>query len=263
MNEKAVPPPDKIFDDGRAYEAMMGDWSRRAGHVFLDWINPSNGLNWLDVGCGSGAFTALLAERCAPKSIHGIDPSEPQLIYARHRKLPCPAQFQAGDAQALPYPDNSFDAAVMALVIFFVADPAKGVAEMARVTKPGGIVGAYVWDVMNGGSPVSRFEQQMPGTRFRPSPTASSMAALEGFWRDAGLEAIETRAITVERSFPDFDTLWSMSINGTVLKPQVAALPPDEAEAVKQRVRAVFPPAADGSITYSGTANAISGRVPV
>ena len=89
------------------------------------------------------------------------------------------------------------------------------------------------------------------------------MNALQDFWRGAGLEAIESRAITVQRSFPDFDTLWTLSINGTVPKPQIAALPQAEIEAAKERVRERLAAAADGSIIYSATANVIFGRVPV
>src|SRR5882672_7389748 len=114
------------FDDGAAYERMMGAWSRLAGEIFLDWIAPRPGLRWVDVGCGNGAFTELVVERCAPAEVHGIDPSEGQLKYARARPGTRMAEFRQGDAMALPFPDNLFDLAVMALVIFFVPDPAKG-----------------------------------------------------------------------------------------------------------------------------------------
>src|SRR4051812_30481386 len=133
------------FDDGAAYERYMGKWSQLAGETFLDWLAPAAGLRWLDVGCGNGAFTEMLVERCAPLSVHGIDPSEAQLAYARSRAASRVAQFQPGDAMALPFPDNAFDAAVMPLVIFFVPEPARGVAEMARVVSPGGLVAAYAW----------------------------------------------------------------------------------------------------------------------
>jgi trans-aconitate methyltransferase len=73
------------FNDGDAYEHSMGVWSRLAGEIFLDWLPPIPGLNWLDVGCGSGAFTELLAQRCSPASIHGIDPAEGLLAFARTR----------------------------------------------------------------------------------------------------------------------------------------------------------------------------------
>src|SRR3954469_19632463 len=119
------------FDDGAAYERYMGEWSRLAGETFLDWLAPKSGLRWLHVGCGNGAFTEMLVERCVPLSVQGIDPSEGQLAYARTRPASRVAQFRQGDAMALPFPDHVFDAAVMPLVIFFVPDPTKGVTEMA------------------------------------------------------------------------------------------------------------------------------------
>ena len=126
------------FDDGAAYEQMMGIWSRFAGEIFLDWLAPLSGLRWIDVGCGNGAFTQLLVERCAPAEVQGIDPSEGQLAFARTRSTSRVAEFRQGDAMALPFPAGRFDAAVMALVLIFVPDPAKGIAEMARVVRPGG-----------------------------------------------------------------------------------------------------------------------------
>jgi ubiquinone/menaquinone biosynthesis C-methylase UbiE len=112
-------------------------WSQLAGRVFLDWLAPSSGLRWIDIGCGSGAFTELLAQRCAPAEIQGIDPSEAQFAFARTRPALRETTFLRGDAMALPFEADRFDAAVMALVLFFVPDPAKGVAEMARVVCPG------------------------------------------------------------------------------------------------------------------------------
>ena len=139
------------FDDGAAYERMMGIWSRFAGDIFLDWLAPRPGLRWIDIGCGNGAFTELLVERCAPAEVQGIDPSEGQLAFARTRPAARVAEFRQGDAMALPFSDGRFDAAVMALVIFFVPDPPKGVAEMARVVCPGGTVATYAWDMLGGG----------------------------------------------------------------------------------------------------------------
>jgi len=117
--------PQIRYDDGAAYERMMGAWSRIAGEIFLDWLAPPRGLRWIDVGCGSGAFTELLVERCAPAEVQGIDPSEAQLSFARARPAGRIAKFHRGDALALPFGENNFDAAVMALVIFFVPDPTR------------------------------------------------------------------------------------------------------------------------------------------
>ena len=136
------------FDDGASYEQMMGIWSRSAGEIFLDWLAPPLGLRWIDIGCGNGAFTELLVERCSPAEVQGIDPSEEQLAFARTRPASRLAKFHQGDAMALPFADSSFDAAVMALVLVFVPDPAKGVSEMVRVVVPGGEVVTYMWDML-------------------------------------------------------------------------------------------------------------------
>src|SRR5258708_17174743 len=125
-------------EEGCAYEWMMGVWTQLAGSVFLDWLAPEPGLRWIDIGCGNGAFTELLVERCAPAEVQGIDPSPAQLAFARDRHKANVAKFQQGDAMALPFGDNEFDAATMALVIFFVPDPVNGVAEIASVVRPGG-----------------------------------------------------------------------------------------------------------------------------
>jgi SAM-dependent methyltransferase len=139
------------FTDGVSYERFMGRWSQLVGHAFLDWLAPAPGQRWLDVGCGNGAFTELITQRCAPKQVHGIDPSEAQLAHARQRALVAQATFVAGDAMALPYEAQRFDVTVMPLVIFFVPDPARGVAEMVRVAAPGAWVTAYAWDMFGGG----------------------------------------------------------------------------------------------------------------
>src|ERR1700719_1623728 len=91
------------FDDGAAYERMMGVWSRLVGEIFLDWLALPPGLRYVDVGCGNGAFTELLIERCKPVDVQGIDPSEGQLAFARTRPGAHLAKFQHGDAMALPF----------------------------------------------------------------------------------------------------------------------------------------------------------------
>ena len=205
------------FEDGAGYERMMGKWSRLAGEIFLDWLAPASGLRWIDVGCGNGAFTELLAERCAPAEIQGVDPSEAQLAFARARHSAGIARFQKGDAMALPFADNSFDAAVMALVIFFVPDPAAGVAEMARVVRTSGeAFPSYAWAMS--GPADENFRRAGAGTNSAPfqdffadkaaeGSAASRMENLRVRWTSApGCGAQdETRDITVQRTVADFD----------------------------------------------------------
>ena len=254
------------FEDGAAYERYMGEWSRLAGETFLDWLAPKPGLRWLDVGCGNGAFTEMLVERCAPVSVDGIDPSEKQLAYARTRPASRVAQFRPGDAMALPFPDDTFDAAVMPLVIFFVPEPARGVAEMARVVCTGGVVTAYAWDMEGGGFPYETLQAEMRGLGVAvptpPSPEASRIDALRELWVGAGLESVETREITVQRTFADFEDYWATVHGGSSVGPQLAAMASENLALLKERMRALLPADADGHITYGARANAVKGRVP-
>jgi ubiquinone/menaquinone biosynthesis C-methylase UbiE len=256
--------PTIRFDDGAAYEQMMGKWSRLAGEVFLDWLAPPQALRWIDVGCGNGAFTELLVERCAPSEVQGIDPSEGQLAFARTRGRRRLAQFRLGDAMALPFPADSFDAAVMALVLVFVPEPAKGVAEMVRVVKPGGMVAAYMWDMTGGGFPLEPLLASMRAMNLKtprpPQIEASRMAAMRDLWRDAGLAAVETREITVRRTFADFDDYWMTGMKSPSLGPAVAAMAPEDVETLKRHTRAHLSADPAGPIIHAARANAIKGR---
>jgi SAM-dependent methyltransferase len=256
--------PQIRYDDAAGYERYMGHWSRLAGDVFLQWLAPPKGLRWIDIGCGNGAFTELIVERCAPAAVAGIDPSEAQIAYARTRPGARLAEFRKGDAMALPFADASFDAAVMALVIFFVPDPTKGVAEMVRVVRPGGIVATYVWDILHGGFPLDPIQAEMRAMGLTPVlPPRSDVTpidVLRELWTGAGLEAVEARPITVERTFADFDEFWTTSLLGATIRPMVAAMAPDDVERLRARLRARMQADAAGRITYPARANAVKGR---
>jgi ubiquinone/menaquinone biosynthesis C-methylase UbiE len=254
------------FDDGAGYERQMGIWSRIAGEVFLDWVKPASGLAWVDVGCGNGAFSELIIDRCAPASIDGVDPSEGQLAFARQRPAGRLAKFHQGDAMALPFPDRRFDIAVMALVIFFVPAPPKGVAEMVRVTRPGGTIAAYAWDMRGGGFPAEPIFEELRALGVTPaappSSDASRLAALQELWRNAGLTEVAAREISVQRTFADFDDLWTSNMLGASMRATVGKMAAGDVETIKQRVRAKLGSDASGRITMSARANAVKGRMP-
>ncbi|MDQ1612837.1 MAG: hypothetical protein QOG00_2768 [Pyrinomonadaceae bacterium] len=254
------------FNDGSTYERYMGVWSQLAGETFLHWLAPPTGLRWLDVGCGNGAFTEMLVERCAPVSVDGVDPSEGQLAFARTRPAARIARFRQGDAMTLPFPGDTFDAAVMPLVIFFVPDPAKGVAEMARVVCPGGLVTAYAWDMLGGGFPYEALQFEMRGMGVAvpepPSPDASRIDVMRDLWTGAGLDSVETLEITVQRTFADFDDYWATVFGGPSVGQQLAAMSPEQLAQLCARMRVRLPADATGQITYRARANAIKGRVP-
>lgn len=253
------------FDDGAAYERMMGNWSRRVGEKFIDWLAPSPGLRWVDVGCGNGAFTELLVARCSPAEVHGVDPSEGQLAYARTRPGAANARFNQGDAMALPFPENRFDAATMALSIFFVPDPTKGVAELARVLRTGGTAAAYAWDMLGGGFPLEPIFVEMRALGFPPllppSPEASRIDAMQDLWKAAGFVQIETCEIVVQRSFADFEEYWTIAATGPGLTAALAKIAPAEVEQIKTRAQTHFIADAAGTVTCTARANAVKGRL--
>jgi SAM-dependent methyltransferase len=254
-----------VFKDGAAYGRYMGKWSRLAGAAFLDWLAPERGLRWLDVGCGNGAFTEMIFERCAPQSVEGIDPSEQQLEYARSRPELKAATFRKADAMALPYPADAFDAAVMPLVLFFVPDPAQGVAEMVRVVRSGGLVTAYAWDMPGGGFPYAALQEELTalGKDYSkpPHPEASSLSALKELWVGAGLQGVKTHAFPVKRTFADFEEYWSVVLGAPSMGPTLAALTSDEIAVLQGRLRARLPADAAGRLVLGARAHAVQGRV--
>jgi SAM-dependent methyltransferase len=248
---------ESVFTEGEAYERLMGRWSQLAGHSFIDW---------LDVGCGNGAFTQVLIERGAPAAVTGLDPSPEQVEYALKRVSVKRATFQVGDAHQLPFAAASFDVAVMALVLAFLNEPATGVAELARVVRPGGWAATYMWDVLGGGVPIQPLYAAMKamGTAvvLPPNPQASGLEAMSEFWRQAGLESIETCVIRIPVRFADFEDFWACA--SLPVGPQgkaIQRMPPHEREELRIRVREQLPIAADGSVAYPAVANAIKGRV--
>jgi ubiquinone/menaquinone biosynthesis C-methylase UbiE len=259
MNDKPI-----VFDDGESYEKMMGVWSRGVGETFIDWLQPAAGLRWADIGCGTGAFSQLVFDRCAPSRLDGLDPSEEQLDYARTRLSGKAAHFVRGDATALPWADNSFDVAVMALVIFFVPDPAKGVAEMARITKPGGVVCAYAWDIPGGGFPVAPLQDGMRAVGIKvvmpPSADASRLQRMGELWTEAGLVDVETRVLPARRVFANFEEYWEISIMSASTRAALAQVSQAQRDALKEHVRSRVKSDSAGRIEATAHANAARGR---
>ncbi|MEO8038557.1 MAG: SAM-dependent methyltransferase, partial [Betaproteobacteria bacterium] len=137
---------------------------------------------------------------------------------------------------------------------------------MARVVRPGGIITAYAWDMLGGGFPYAALQAEMRGMGISvptpPSPDASRMNVMRDLWTGANLEAVETREITVQRTFAGFDDYWDTILGGPSVGPQLAALAAGDIELLQTRMRARLPTDATGRIAYGARANAIKGRVP-
>lgn len=253
-----------VFDDGAAYELMMGRWSALVARPFLDWLALPAGLAWLDDGCGDGSFTRALVEHQRPATVVGIDPAPAQLNYARQRVADASVRFLEGDAQSLPLADASVDAAVMALVLFFVPDPLIGVREMVRVATTGATIAAYQWDLAGGGFPLQPiidavhaegYESQRP-----PSAWAAALEASEDLWRSAGLVDVQTRQFEVCRPFDSFDDFWNTAYGSPRLRDLFASLSQPVLQRVYEDTRRRTAAADDGPLVIKARANAVKGR---
>lgn len=253
------------FDDAAAYELFMGRWSRAVAVEFLEWIAPAAAARWLDVGCGTGVFTQLVLDRCAPASVAAVDPSAAQVAHAAATLAGWNAVFQVADAQALPFPDASFDLVASALVINFVPDRPRALAEMRRVARPGALVAGYVWDFESERSPSWPMRRALReiGAEVAAAPGAadSGLPALRSLFEQAGLEDVATRAIDVGLSFPDFDALWrSQTPSYSPITKQIAAMDERDRARLVEALRAALPLGPDGAIEYSARAHAVKAR---
>jgi SAM-dependent methyltransferase len=225
------------------------------------------GRRWLDVGCGTGALTRAILDGAAPMSAVGVDRSEGYVAYAKSRTPDERATFAVCDAQALDLEEILFDVAVSGLVLNFVPHPERMVAEMARVVRPGGTVALYVWDYAGEMQLVHRFWDAAAaidpaaadldeGARF-PLCAPGPLARL---WEQAGLRAVETRAIDVPTVFRDFDDYWTPFLGGQGPAPGYAmALTEERRIALREKLRSTLPIAADGSIALMARAWAVRG----
>ena len=255
------------FDDGSVYEHFMGRWSRAIGTIFLDWLAAPKGAQWLDIGCGTGVFTKLLLDTCSPATTAAVDPSAAQIGYARKRLDPQRVDVRVADAQTLPFSTSSFDMVASALVINFIPDRIRALAEMRRVCRLGGCVAGYLWDFAgerSAGWPLTLGLRQIGVEPPRiPGANDSSMEALYRLFAQAGLEEISVRSIDVVETFAGFDDYWrSQTPAFTPYGKVVAALSEADRMKLAEAVRAILQVAPDGTVAYSARANAIKSSAP-
>lgn len=255
------------FDAADDYERFMGRWSRAIGEKFLTWVAPPADARWLDVGCGTGAFSELILRRCAPQSVVGIDPSPAQIEYAQ--KLLPDVAFQVADSMDMPFGEQEFDIAASALVIHFIPDRAKAFAEMWRVLRPGGLVAGYTWKRTATSDfapyvPMLRGVESVGGEALRsPVVPEGSADGMRASLAAAGFEAISVTDIEVEQSFRSFDEYWEIqTLSFSPPGKSVARLDAVQRERLRDHMRKTLPTASDGSITYAATALAGKARRP-
>lgn len=259
-----------VWAAGDAYERYMGRWSRRVAEDFVGWLGCDPGARWLDVGCGTGALTATVADRCHPRTVVGLERSTAFATAAR-TTVPKATAFALADARALPFPEAVFDVAVSGLMLNFLPEPTDCVREATRVVRPGGLVAAYVWDYADGMAFLRHFwdaattldpaaAELDEGRRFpvcRPEP-------LRETWTSADLLDVEVAAVEVPTVFADFTDLWEPFLTGQGPAPgYVAALPAPARDHLRAALEATVPTRPDGSIGLTARAWAVRGRRPV
>jgi SAM-dependent methyltransferase len=223
-----------------AYDKFMGRYSNPLAPLFADFAGIAPGQRALDVGAGPGALTAVLTQRLGAAAVTAVEPSEP-FVDALRERHPDVAVLHAA-AENLPFEDDGFDTAIAQLVVHFMKDPVRGLSEMRRVTAPGGIVAANVWDHGGGRGPLSVYWEAV--SELDPSNTGEGRLAgatqgdLTKLFEQAGLPDVEEESLTVTVEHETFEEWWEPYTLGVgPAGSYVAGLDPEAREALRERCR--------------------------
>ena len=250
------------FDvSGNSYDRFMGRYSRELAPAFADFAGVEAGQRVLDVGCGSGVLTEELARRVGAEHVAGADPSP--LLDACAERVPG-ADLKRAPAEDLPWFDDSFDAALAQLVVHFMTDVEAGIAEMARVTRPGGVVAASTWDFSGGMKLLGTFwaSARALDPEAESESSAFDRARLDALWQAAGLGGVVVDELVVSTRYEDFDELWDTFLLGVGPAGQhLASQPAERQSAIRAEYFARLGEPA-GVFELDARAWAVRGRVP-
>jgi SAM-dependent methyltransferase len=229
-----------------SYDRFMGRYSVPLAPQLADLAGIEAGQRAIDVGCGPGALTSVLVDRLGAESVAAVDPSEPFVAAAKERHPG--VDVRIAPAEQLPFGDDEFDAALAQLVVHFMADPVAGLREMARVTRPGGVVAASVWDLAGGRAPISLFWEAAHEEDSSAIDESMLAGAREGHLRElfaaAGLRDVEETTHSVEVEHSSFEEWWEPFTLGVgPAGAHYASLGPEEQAALRERCRARQPEA--------------------
>lgn len=242
-----------------AYDRFMGRYSTVLAPSFADFAQVRAGHRALDVGCGPGALTAELVVRLGPAAVAAVDPSAPFVAAAASRHPG--VDVRRSSADDIPHPDAAFDVTIAQLVVHFMPDPVAGLAEMARVTRPDGVVAACVWDFDGERSPISAFWQAArdadPGVRDESDLPGARAGHLTELLGAAGLRRVEETALLVSVEHPSFDEWWTpFELGVGPAGTYVGSLAEGERSALRERCQRILP---DGPFTLTAAVWAARG----
>lgn len=254
---------------GDSYDLYMGRWSRQIAPRFIEWLEPEDGLDWLEVGCGTGALSARILSDTNPKSLISLDPSQGFLEKARSTITDPRVDFRIGGGETLAVQSGTRDIVVSGLVLNFIPDRERALLEMQRVARAKAAIAFYVWDYPGGGvefmhafwnaaTALDPYARALTEDQRFPFCTQDGLADLAS---RAGLLDVETTKIEAATRFHDFEDLWHPFTLGAGPAPGYCAnLEASEREKLREKLKESLPTAEDGSIQLRVRAWAICGR---
>ena len=257
-----------VWKAGDPYEYFMGRWSSLMAPKFLKWLDAGLGKNWLDVGCGTGALSESIEQHCKPMSLSCIDPSEGFIEQVKQRIL-ITGQFRVGSVENLPFKNESFEVVVSGLALNFFQNLEKALSELKRVSRPNGVIAAYVWDYSDRMDFLRYFWDAAyqidskskvfdEGLRF---PICNSENLIKAFEK-ANLKNIESTKLDIETNFKNFDDYWNPFLGGQGPAPSyLASLNSELQKALKSNLKTSLKFESNGSIKLLGRAIAIKGKL--
>lgn len=269
MNEHSKKLVNDVWEVGDAYESFMGRWSKLVAREFLDWLAVPAGSTWLDVGCGTGILSQSILTFANPVHVKGIDQAAGFISFAANYVHDPRATFQVGTVKPHGLGSDTYDAVVSGLVMNFFPDSDQAVAEMKRITKPGGVIAAYVWDYSDKMELLRYFwdaavaldsgaELLDEGKRF----PICSPEKLRDLFVASGLSNVAVRSIDVQTHFDDFQDYWMPFLSGQGPAPSyVASLSAENQASLREHVRATLPISSGGDIDLLARAWAVRGYV--
>ena len=255
--------------NANVYEQMMGRWSQRLARSFLDFAAIGDVHSVLDMGCGTGSLAFALADAAPKARIVGIDASQVFVDYAKSRASDPRLTFEQGDATALPYADHALSAALSLLVLNFVPGYEKAAREMLRVTKPGGVVAASVWDFRGGLTYMRMFLDTAAALDPNGDATRSKIYSmpliapdeLGRLWTTVGLREVRQTSLTIRMDFHSFADYWEPWLGGQgTVGPYAASLEGEKKATIEHHLRlAYLAGGQDGPRSFAATAWAVRG----
>jgi SAM-dependent methyltransferase len=263
-----MPGAETFRASAEAYDRHVGRYGPQLAAALIDFAGVEAGMRALDVGCGPGALTAALAKRLGAGDVCAADPSEP-FVQACRERLPG-VEVVVAAAEELPFPNDAFDATLSQLVVNFLLDADQGVREMARVTRPGGLVASCVWDYAGEMTLLRAFwdaAHEVDVGRAAVSDEGVVMSwcgegDLEELWRSAGLADVRFGPLVVQAGYSGFEDLWAPLPTGVAPSGAFCKSLDEERRGVLHDAYRRRLGVGDEPFELSARAWAVTGRVP-